>query len=97
MDHNIQTLDGHGTFHGMGMIAAITPGTKVSKPVHRVKVTPSDISKDGRVQIRYHREECQGLTSVAYQKLYDVKAHDPTVNLDILWKASMMFGSPRPS
>ena len=58
VDHNIQTLDGHGTFHGMGMIAAITPGTKAIKPVRRVKVTPSDISKVGQVQIRYHTEEC---------------------------------------
>ena len=24
VDHNICTLDGHGTFHGMGIIAAIT-------------------------------------------------------------------------
>jgi len=24
VDHNICTLDGHGTFHGMGMIAAVT-------------------------------------------------------------------------
>jgi hypothetical protein len=42
----------------------------------------------GTVQIRYHREERQGLTAVAYQKLYDVKAHDQTANLDVLWKAS---------
>lgn len=27
VDHNIRTLDGNDTFHGMGMIAAITPGT----------------------------------------------------------------------
>ena len=26
VDHNIITLDGKGTFHGMGMIAAITTG-----------------------------------------------------------------------
>ena len=26
--HNSITLDGKGTFHGMGMVAAITPGIK---------------------------------------------------------------------
>lgn len=31
--HNIGTLDGLGTFHGMGVIAAITPGSKKSKVV----------------------------------------------------------------
>ena len=25
-DHNLRTLDGHETFHGMGIIAAATPG-----------------------------------------------------------------------
>ena len=28
VDHNIRTLDGHGTFHGMGIIATITPEIK---------------------------------------------------------------------
>ena len=28
VDHNIKTLDGNNTFHGMGMIAAITPEIK---------------------------------------------------------------------
>ena len=26
VDHNIRTLDGNNTFHGMGMIACVTPG-----------------------------------------------------------------------
>ena len=28
VDHNLRTLDGNDTFHGMGLIATITPGTK---------------------------------------------------------------------
>lgn len=30
VDHNLRTLDGMNTFHGMGIIAAITSGTKGS-------------------------------------------------------------------
>ena len=37
MDHNIITLDGKGTFHGMGMIAAITPGKQVSQGIPQQK------------------------------------------------------------
>ena len=37
VDHNIRTLDGNDTFHGMGMIATITPGIKKSNLIHRVK------------------------------------------------------------
>ncbi|KAJ8417480.1 hypothetical protein AAFF_G00287070 [Aldrovandia affinis] len=44
VDHNIRTLDGNNTFHGMGMIAAITPATKSSNPILRAKVTRSDMS-----------------------------------------------------
>ena len=30
VDHNIVSLDGNGTFHGMRMIAAVTPGQQVT-------------------------------------------------------------------
>lgn len=36
VDHNLRTLDGHGTFHGMGMIAAVTPGFRLDKAVPRL-------------------------------------------------------------
>ena len=51
----------------------------------------------GRVPIQYHREESLGMTAVTYQKLYDMKAQDPTARLDILWKTSILFGLPRPA
>ena len=28
VDHNLRTLDGNEKFHGMGLIATVTPGTK---------------------------------------------------------------------
>ena len=33
IDHNVATLDGQGTFHGMGIIAVSTP--KDNKPIHQ--------------------------------------------------------------
>ena len=96
VDHNIRTLDGNDTFHGMGMIAAVTPGTKKSNPILRKKVSSRDIAMVGQVPIKYHREESLGMTAVTYGKLHDMKASDPTAHLDLLWKTSIMFGSPRP-
>ena len=49
VDHNICTLDGHGTFHGMGMIAAVTPGTRSGQAIPRAKVTSLDVAIVGRV------------------------------------------------
>ena len=51
----------------------------------------------GRVQIRYHKEEKGGMTAVTYQKLVNLKAQNCYENLGILWKTSIMFGSPRPA
>ena len=34
---------------------------------------------------------------VKYRDFVHVGAEDPTVNLDVLWKASLLFGTPRPS
>ena len=38
VDHNSRTLDGHNTFHGMGMIVVITPENQCTKLISRVKV-----------------------------------------------------------
>ena len=34
--HTILTIDGNGTFHGMGMIAALTPGQKTDQGIPRL-------------------------------------------------------------
>ena len=47
-EHNIRTLDGHGTFHGMGKIVVLTPGKVKSKPVPRVHVTIDEIKQIGK-------------------------------------------------
>ena len=79
----------------MGMIAAIIPGTKKSNPVLRVKVAAKDIAAIGRVPIQFHKEGVgMAGTAVMYDKLHGMKVTDPTAHLDILWKTSIMFGSP---
>ena len=51
VDHNIRTIDGHNTFHEMGIIAGVTPETKISRPVPQIAVTPEDIAAVGRINI----------------------------------------------
>ena len=43
VDHNTRTLDGHGTFHGMGMVVTITPNTKVSRQISKRSVTSGNV------------------------------------------------------
>lgn len=43
VDHNTVTLDGKGTFHGMGIIGAVTPGTKSADVIVKAKTSMSDV------------------------------------------------------
>ena len=43
VDHNIRTIDGLNTFHGMGIIAAVTPRVTATKLVPKVEVLSKDI------------------------------------------------------
>ena len=96
VDHNTRTLDGHNTFHGMGMIAVVTPGTNFSRNVAWHKVTPEEISATGKVEIHPCGPR-QVNVEIKYKDLALLRAENPTANLDILWKTSLLFGNPRPS
>ena len=38
VDHNSITLDGRGTFHGMGIITSVSPGVSMRKTFHGMKL-----------------------------------------------------------
>ena len=57
VDHNIRTLNGLDTFHGMGIIAALTPRTNLVPSVEyarcvvpRLNVTTNDILEIGKME-----------------------------------------------
>ena len=100
VDHNVRTLDGHGTFHGMGMVAAITPCQEISRVVPRKLVTPDEIIKQGRVKIsQYNYPKVQ--QPLNYDNLSVLKATipsgEPKILTDILWKVSPFVKWPRPA
>ena len=54
-----KTLDGAGTFHGMGIIGAATPGTKHRKAIRReVTATLETVSRTMHGQSLYTLFEC---------------------------------------
>ncbi len=97
VDHNTRTLDGNNTFHGMGMIATVTPGIRSNNRIPRIKVLFRDLAAVGQVPIRFQKERSIGRTAITYEKLHLLTAQDPTANLDLLWKTSILFKSSRPS
>ena len=49
--HNVATLDGPNTMHGMGMMLTVTPFIKHETIIPRVKVLKSEIENAGRITI----------------------------------------------
>ena len=77
VDHNLMTLNGENTFHGMGMIAAVKFGNFCEKVVERCKVT---------------KEEIMQITKVPIKKYCTVKPlFSVDFMIDLLWKSSIKF------
>lgn len=95
VDHNIASLDGKGTFHGMGMIAAVTPGHQVSHTVLRQKVSELNISEQTQVDIKQYRFAKHTRRSIKFQPIPVLSDMDH--NIDILWEVSFSFSQPVPN
>ena len=53
VDHNIRTLDGTGTFHGMGMAAAVTPTIRSRRSIKRDETaTAEHVKAVGRIPLK---------------------------------------------
>ncbi|XP_033122104.1 uncharacterized protein LOC117121111 [Anneissia japonica] len=96
VDHNLVTLDGHGTFHGMGIIAATTPGVKLNSEVKRCKVTDLDILNKSRIPIVNYRPSSQAHKEILFE---DVPKFPGIIvkNIDVLWELSLNLTKPTPN
>ena len=96
VDHNVATLDGTCTVHGMGIIAAVTPWAHIiNKIIPKPNVTAAYIIAVGRINIDYFKIPPK-VPSLTYLQLEPVTAYDPTSQLDVMWKASSLLQPPRP-
>lgn len=91
VDHNLRTIDGHNTFHGMEIIATVTPGTTVMNRVPRKKVCKQEIASAGRIDIVPPSQPRKAILEVKFNEAIIAKIEDPTATLDVLWKASFLF------
>ena len=83
VDHSLVTVDCTGTFHGMGIIAAVTPGTQAKKHIPKANATAADIDAVGRINIRYFKNP-PALPPLTYLPLVLLEAKDPTAQLEEL-------------
>ena len=97
VDHNIRSIDGFNTFHGMGIISSFTPGTVQVKPVPRIKVSSIDIVEVGRINIKHFTSQHTGKPPMTYKELQAMEVTDPTASVDLLWDVSLSLQSSRPA
>ena len=68
LDHKIVTLNGQGVFHGMGMIAMMTPKDTRSSAVPRKKVSDLNVVADSKIDI----VDVRFATNTRYKMKFDV-------------------------
>ena len=95
VNHNIITLDGKGTFHGMGMVAALTPKRKTTHHVKRKKVSEINVLEIANTDIIEYQFATHTLQNVRFEKHPSLGCCEKRV--DILWEHSLYFQKPTPN
>ena len=95
VDHNVLTIDGKGTFHGMGMIGAMTPGQNTKRIIPRRNTLEVSIAEKTKVEIIEHRFSSHAHRNINFQELS--KYLDCDRRIDILWELSFNFKQATPN
>ena len=95
VDHII-TIDGKGTFHGMGIIAALTPARHMTRTIQRKQVSDLKIgdTKIPVLEYRFSRHACQELVFKDIPRYVDSCL---SKRIDILWEVSLSFKEQTPN
>ena len=86
VDHNTITLDGRGTYHGMGLMYTATPAVKISHTISRDITSLEDRPRS--LTIREFRRLRKFNETLIYEYLPEIIVDDARRHLDLLWKIS---------
>ena len=82
VDHNVASLDGQGSFHGMGIVAVSSPKDSVplqtrARVIPRLpRITVNEVVKDkGLAIIKYMGHAKRALSCIIYQPILHFKFH----------------------
>ncbi|CAG2249414.1 unnamed protein product [Mytilus edulis] len=100
VDHNLCTVDGNNTFHGMGIISCITPGIEKA-PIHipRLDVTTEEILACGQINMYYYNaDKHKGFASLKFPELQSLKGRvfNNSWQIDALRHVTRQLKSPIP-
>lgn len=86
VDHNINTIDGNNTFHGMGIISCLSPGLEKNPlRIQRLDVTTDDLIASGHISLFYfNAEKHKKFTQLKFQELRPLKSMNFSWKIDTL-------------
>lgn len=94
VDHDMRTLTGMGTFHGMGIIV-ITSSKLKCKVIQRLKHNTMKDLSIASVKIRpYDGSSYYGLLQLRFKPIKDLtlkNVHEPEMNLDLVCHGAWLF------
>lgn len=101
-DFNVSTVDGMNTFHAMGGIKCITPGSMVANETEITKVikipSAEEIAKLGYIPLQVFENTGTGLGNVTTENLQDLNPLTEDIPLpnvgDTLWMCAKFFDIP---
>ena len=92
IDHNLRTIDGKNTFHGMGIISCITPEHKEIRTIARkTNVSLAEIVDLSHVNIKFYSPQNTHIDDVKFTYLPDPKKDINSCNIDLLWNVSWLL------
>ncbi|XP_021362244.1 uncharacterized protein LOC110456045 [Mizuhopecten yessoensis] len=98
VDHNTRTLDGKNTFHGMGIIAGVTPGITGSIKVPRREVSAEELRVMGKINVKHYVKKLSehGFAALKYQELRKMTVVNKAEMMDILHSVAWPLRTPAP-
>ena len=98
VDHDINTLDGTGTFHGMGIVAGVTPASSAKNRVKRIPATSDDVKAAGKIKLNYvyYSAPSTQVMDLTFPPLLEGTEEDESKRLDVLMKVLWPLKSPTP-
>ena len=90
VDHNIITIDSKGAFHGMSVIAAVTPGKQTHHLIPRSQILELKTKNKTKISILEYRFAKHAYHEVVFEDL--PRSLDSDNRIDILWEVSLGRG-----
>ena len=86
VDHNVRTIDGHGTFHGMGIISVSTPGSQERRTIPRLNPSLTEITELAKIHVKFYKEPPAILNTLKFGVLSEKEIANKTWSIDLLSK-----------